>query len=46
MHPAILAAGIGAVDAVLAGQVAYGLRQGRRGARKDPLHKPPGKDRH
>jgi hypothetical protein len=44
MHPAILAAGIGAVDAAIAGQVVYGLRRDRRGAGKDPLHKRPGKN--
>jgi hypothetical protein len=36
MHPAILAAGIGAVDAVIAGQVVYGVRRDRRDARKPP----------
>jgi hypothetical protein len=46
MHPAILAAGIGAVDAAVAGQVMYGLRRDRRGARKDPLHRPPDKNSH
>ena len=34
MHPAILAAGIGAVDAVVAGQVVYGVRRGRRDSQK------------
>jgi hypothetical protein len=44
MHPAILAAGLGAVDVVVAGQVAYGVRRDRRGAHKNPLHRPPGKN--